>query len=398
MNHVQQSVPAITASLRSKGRNTVGHETNLARSPIWQSRSRPGEDETIVTPLLFGHPFRKVEGHALTTSDQRLFAHLTTSFVRSGCPDARQVAFSLGEAATAVGYEALGGRQRSLMRASLSRLRSVTFESALRHPDGSENILGWGLIDTYLVTSSGGGKGWVKISEPVAHLLREGSVTFLHAPTWEAICREDEVAGRLWSFLESESIGPAWRYSLFAPEAMPRKATVPAIADILQLRWSSRKRVAKRIREACAVIEAHDRRYRLSIATGKGGGAWVLTCSRTRSPRVARGDSIPAEVMTTWRRVHRSHLPSQRQRAILFEILGRHSAGWVVEQLRDGATADPFAYLLSADRASSRHALTTARDAELRWEQVKAEESAQGEQSLADLIGRVRHLVPVPSE
>jgi hypothetical protein len=91
-------------------------------------------------------------------------------------------------------------------------------------------------------------------------------------------------------------------------------------------------------------------------------------------------------------------LPSQRQRAILFEILGRHSAEWVVQQLRDGATADPFGYLLAADRESSQHALTAARDAELRWEQIKTEESAQGEQSLAELLGRVRHLVPAASE
>jgi hypothetical protein len=153
------SSPPITTLLLSKGRNTLGHETNLARSPIWHARPRAPEDDTVVAPVLFGHPFRNVEGRPLTTTDQRLFAHLTTTYVRLGCPADRQVPFSLSEAAGALGHEVLGGKQRSLVRASLGRLRSATFESAIRHADGHETVLGWGLIDSYLVTTKGNGKG-----------------------------------------------------------------------------------------------------------------------------------------------------------------------------------------------------------------------------------------------
>jgi hypothetical protein len=361
MNHVQPPVPPITTLLQGKGRNTLGHETNLARSPIWHARPRSSEDDTVLTPMLFGHPFRKIEGRPLTTTDQRLFAQLTTSYVRLGCPADRQVPFSLSEAAAALGHEVLGGKQRSLVRASLGRLRSATFESAVRHPDGHETVLGWGLIDSYLVTTRGGGKGWVQLSEPLGHLLSEGSVTFLHSPTWNAICDEDEVAGRLWSFLESETIGAGWRYSLFTADGIQPSRSMPSIAEVVQLNWSSRKRrVTQRVREACSVIETHDRRYRLTVASGKSEGSWVLTCTRASTPR-ANGDTISDTILNAWRQVFRSHLPSRRQRAVLTEILTRRSPEWIVRHLleADGQT-DPFRHVLTTDSSLSKRDLSAA--------------------------------------
>jgi len=394
MNELLTTHPTITTTILAKGRSTLGHETNLARAPIWHARPRSADDETVVAPILFGHPFRKVEGRTLTTTDQRLFAHLTTSYIRTGCPSSRQVSFSLGDAASAVGHEMLGGKQRSLVRASLARLRGVTFESALRHADGNETVLGWGLIDSYLVTSSGGGKGWVKLSEAVASLLKEGSVTFLHAPTWEAICAEDEVAGRLWSFLESENLGHGWRYSLFAPEGLVARPapSMPSIAQVLQLSWSSRRRrVAQRVREACSVIEEHDKRYRLSVTNGKDEGSWVLICSRTRTARPLNIQSVPEVVLRAWRLAYRSHLPSARQRAVIIELLTRRSPEWVAERLGEASdSSDRFRHVLDADGALSARSLTAARRAEERWAQEKEHESASAEQSLAELIGRVR--------
>jgi hypothetical protein len=392
MTETLSSSPPITGLLQSKGRNTLGHETNLARSPIWHARPKGSDEDTVVSPVLFGHPFRKVEGARLTTTDQRLFAHLTTAYVRTGCPDSRQVPFSLGEAAITMGHDALGGRQRSLIRSSLGRLRSVTFESAVRHPDGNHTVLGWGLLDGYLVTTRGGGKGWVKLSETVAQLLREGSVTFLHAPTWEAICAEDEVAGRLWSFLESENIGSGWRYSLFAPaSAGNTPSSMPSIAQILQLNWTSRqRRVAQRVREACTAIERHDPRYRLTLATGSQPGTWVLTCMRNQAKRRDRGDTIPDALIRTWRECYRSHVPSRKQRSVLVELLTRRSAEWItggLEAAPDGM--DPFGYVLELDRSTSARDLDAAKIAEARWDDEKQRESSTGEQSLMELLGTV---------
>jgi len=92
------------------GKNTIGHATNLARTPIWHARPRRTAYDTVVSLFLFGHPFPRVEGRNLSTTDQRLFAHLTTAYVRAGCPESRQVPFSLSEASALLGYETAGGR------------------------------------------------------------------------------------------------------------------------------------------------------------------------------------------------------------------------------------------------------------------------------------------------
>jgi hypothetical protein len=344
--------------------------------------------------MLYGHSFRQVEGRSLTTADQRLFAHLTTAFVRAGCPTDRRVPFSLGDAVLALGRKELGGKQRSLVRGSLARLRSVTIESAVRHADGHETVLGWGLIDSYLVTTSGGGKGWIVLSEPVALLLTEGSVTFLHAPTWQVICAEDEVAGRLWSFLESENVRQGWRYSVFPhSDGNDTTSSVPSISDVLMLRWASRRKVAQRIREACAVIVTHDKRYRLDVVPAKVPGGWNLVCSSSqqRVPKPAP-QGLPKDVVHAWRKAYRSQLPSIHQRSILGELLTRHSPEWIVDTLSQPSDSehDPFRRLLDQDRLVSDQRLAAAREAEEVWEEEKHRQSSEAERSLDEMIAELR--------
>ena len=394
MIHDPSSIPPITQLLSSKGSNTIGHETNLSRSPLWNARQPTASAEMIVSPMLYRHSFRQVEGRSLTTADQRLFAHLTTTFVRAGCPIDRRVPFSLGGAVLALGREELGGKQRALVRGSLARLRSVTIESAVRHADGHETVLGWGLIDSYLVTTKGGGKGWIVLSEPVALLLAEGSVTFLHAPTWQAICAEDEVAGRLWSFLESENVRQGWRYSVFPPsDVSDRMSSVPSISDVLMLHWASRRKVAQRVREACAVIVTHDKRYRLDVVPAKVPGGWNLVCSSSqqRVPKPAP-QGLPETVVHAWRKVYRSQLPSVPQRRILGELLIRHSPEWIAETLSQppDSSHDPFGHLLEQDRLFSEQRLAAAREAEDAWGEEKHRQSSEAERSLAELIAEVQ--------
>jgi hypothetical protein len=389
MTQTASALPDITALLVSKGRNTVGHETNLARSPLWNMRKRVAHVETVVSPDLYGHPFRQVAGSHLTTSDQYLFAYLTTMFLRAGCPDGRRVPFSLGDAVIALGYDDLGGKQRKLVRKSLARLGSVVLESAVRYPDGHETVIGWRLIDNYVITTRGGGRGWVGISDAVGELLASGSVTFLHAPTWRAIRDDDEVAGRLWSFLESESIGRGWRYPLFRSDREAAPRSLPSIAEVLQLDWSNRPKIAHRLREACRVIEAHDTRYRLTITTGRGEGSWILTCARGNPVSRTDPDVLPNAILKAWRQAFRSHLPSHRQEAVLKELLTRRSPEWIAAQLAD-AQGDPFRALLDADSGQSKAALQAARQEEEDWDVTKSRESAGAEQSLAELLAAVR--------
>jgi hypothetical protein len=252
---------------------------------------------------MYGKRFtiRSLEG-PLTPRDERLLADVHTRYVRAGCPPDRQVSFSLGEAARLLGHRGgLGGRNRELVKETLRRVRAVQLESTVRYPDGHEEALGWGLVDWWRTTTRGGGRGALRLSEPVADLIRAGSVTFLHGPAWEALLERDELAARLWTFLEAESLPRLWRYSLFsAPPGHPdRERDMPALADLLRLRDPNRSRVAARIGRACAAIEAEDPRYRLAVLKSKEPGMWRLEAARGqqrgRDPEVSGDGTLRYE-------------------------------------------------------------------------------------------------------
>ncbi len=120
---------------------------------------------------------------------------------------------------------------------------------------------------------------------------------------------------------------------------------------MLQLNWPSRpRRVAKRVQEACDVVQCHDRRYHLSLTSGRAGGSWMLTRSRSQATPPATTDLAEA-VLLAWRQAHRSRLPSMKQHAILVELLTRRSPSWIVEHLENGrATENRFGYLLAFDK------------------------------------------------
>ena len=367
-------VSPVVNRLLTKGPDTLGHETNLARAPLWEVRSRAVQLELIAPSILYGHQFRQVAGQRVTVSDQRLFAEITTGYVRSGCREDRRVPFSLGWAAKVLGYGTLGGETRRLVRSSLSRLRSVTVESALREPGGHETVAGWGLVDRYLTTTRGGGLGSVTLSEEVARLLRAGSVTYLHGPTWDAIAAQDAVAGRLWTFLEAEEVSHGRRYSLFAgpQNGLDEERNMPAVADLLRLDWSKRRNVADRVRQACEVIRDHDPRYTLSLVKGRGLGMWRLEVARGPHTPSGTASPLPPEVMSAWRRRYRGRRPSSRQVAVVREVLARHPAEWVASTF-EKSSGDALRELLDADSGLSRARLASALAAERTWASEKAE-------------------------
>ncbi|MDA8333144.1 MAG: hypothetical protein M0027_18420 [Candidatus Dormibacteraeota bacterium] len=381
----------VAAALGGRGSQTLGHETNLARAPLWDVRPRPVQLELIAPSVLYGRQFRQVAGQPLTVADQRLFAELTTQYLREGCPADRRVKFSLGSAARLIGHESIGGETRRLVRGSLGRLRSVTVESALRAPDGHEEALLWGLLDRAFVTTRGGGQGWVTLSEEIAQLLQAGSVTFLHAPTWDAITAADSVAGRLWTFLEAESLREPRRYSLFAgpPKGLTEERNLPAVAELLRLEhWSERWRVAQRVRQACLVLTRHDLRYQADLVKGRAVGMWRLEVAR--SPRVTMpATGLPQAVLTAWRRTYQGRLPSPRQTKVLQEVLARRPSEWVATQLSTGG-GDPLRRLLAADTALSRSRLESAAVAEAAWAEEKAAEATTLE-PIGAILRRLAH-------
>ena len=116
---------------------------------------------------------------------------------------------------------------RRRVRRALGGRRSVTAEIARRAPEGREETLPWGHLGRAFLPTRSGRQRWVTTAEGISQLAQAGSVTFLHAQEWDTISAADSVAGRLWIFLETESLREPRRYSLFAgpPRAAARSGT-----------------------------------------------------------------------------------------------------------------------------------------------------------------------------
>ncbi|HCG01498.1 MAG TPA: hypothetical protein DEV93_13250 [Chloroflexi bacterium] len=400
----EAAVPESTRELREKGPETLGHETNLARAPMWAARAsaKPIQLALLSGPLVMhAVGFRQVEGAQLTVADQRLVAELTTRFLLDSCPSSRLVNVTLTEAATALGFEggADGGEGRRAAKKALARIRSVTFSSALSKDEGFPVI--WGLIDNADPIAPSGGRprstretGLVTLNKRLAQLLRDGHVTFLHYPTWDSIARQDAVAARLWCYLEAERIAIGWNYSLFASatDAVEDERYMPAIADLLLLDWPLRRQIAARIRRACAVIAELDTRYELEVLKSKTAGMWYLRAHRSRhAPARRSAGPLPLAVHAGWRQAYGARRPSMKQAAVLGELANRRGAQWVGEQLaakpREG---DPLGVTMSLDRQLSGEAMASARRREDDWDEEKRREVAGAPQSLASILEHMK--------
>ena len=264
---------------------TVALETTLARAPVFSASSvRQGLQLELglwrTTGSLYGHPFRVLEPNGpLTVRDALGLSHLIRRWADSGYPESRRVLASENEAVGWFGYSTTGGRQRGLLRESLGRLRATTFQSSSRVQAGRSDTLIWGLLD-YARTPRTGPEGRVSVtlSEPLSYLVRAGGMTYLDGPTFAALVAEDELAARLWVFLESEQLPR--RYRLYsAPEGEPEaERDTPAIASLLRLSgWTERRGVARRVRQAAQVLERVDSRYRLAVEPApRQRGMWTL--------------------------------------------------------------------------------------------------------------------------
>ncbi len=395
------SVPQVTEQLRKNGPETLGHETNLARAPMWAARA---SDKPVQLALLSGPlvmhavDFRQVEGPQLTVGDQRLVAELTTRYLLAGCPASKVVNITLTEAAEALGFEggADSGKARRSAKTSLARIRSVTFASALSAEERFPTI--WGLIDNADPISPRGGRprlnredGLVTLNKRLAQLLRDGHVTFLHYPTWDSIAREDAIAGRLWCYLEAERISAGWNYSLFASpgDGAKDERYMPAIADLLLLDWPLRRQIAARVRRACDVIARLDTRYQLDVLKSKTAGMWYLRVHRSARLQRRTAGPLPLSVHRGWRRAYGPRKPSGKQAAVLSELAARRGADWVGEQLATTPEGDPFRATMQRDRALSGRAMREAVEQERAWQHTKDQESASAGESLAAILQRV---------
>lgn len=436
-------IPATVSALARQSPETVGLERTLARAPVFTSSSiRHGLQLELglwrTTGSLYGQPFRVLEPRGpLTVRDALGLAHVIRRWADSGYPEDRRVGASENEAVGWFGYSTTGGRQRQLLRDAMGRLRATTFQSASRPERGRSSVLTWGLIESARTPRTGPeGRVSITISEPLAYLVRIGSVAYLDAPTFAGLVAEDELAARLWVFLEAEEL--PWRWSLFsAPEGLPAvERETPAIADLLRIGWDRRRDVARRVSEAVTVLQAHDPRYRLSVERApKGRGMWTLhghgraagtpgralgsgtrvlpdaregTAGRARrvlpdarlrsetaptvvslpssitdeTPRKsagARRESYPVpswdtdgSVMAAWRSRY-PRPPTAKQLPVLAELVIRRDAGGIARALREAPPGiDPLKHVLGRANADEDK-LKAEAEAELREAKLKAE-------------------------
>jgi len=276
--------------------DTVALEVHLARSPIWQG-SRAAMTQLALwrhVGSLNGRPFRLLTPLGpRTVRDALLLAHLTRRYAEDDFPEDRRIRFSLNEGARWQGYSTEGGKQRQLVRGALGRLRASTFEHLAHFPDGHEETLTWGILDLGRTTTRDGGRAVAVVSEPLADLIRGGSLTYLNAPTFRELLDRDELAARLWLFLETESYPHPMRYAFYsASEGDPEADRhTPAVADLLRLSdWTRRRDAVQRVRKAAAVVSDVEPRYRLGVERAKRGrGMWNLNVSVDASQRRSRG-------------------------------------------------------------------------------------------------------------
>jgi hypothetical protein len=128
----------------------------------------------------------------------------------------------------------------------------------------------------------------VELNRQVAELLQDGSVTYLHAPTWDAVRRRDELAARLWVFLEADQLaeGRYWRYPVFSslPDGTSQPSDLPAVSDLLGLRERAvRRKTVARVRRATRSIMELDPRYEIEVFRGAQQGMWRLEVRRRRA-------------------------------------------------------------------------------------------------------------------
>lgn len=360
----------------------VAHERNLGRAPMWQARGT-GNALLPATSVLYGREFRQIAGEPLTAADQRLFAELTTRWLDLGRPQNGRVPLSLKEGARVLGHANAGGSARDLVRASLQRLRRCSLHSRVRHGDGHESDWEWGLLSSFGTTTRDGGRGVAVISDEVRNLLTGESITYLDSRTWDATAQDDDVAARLWVFLETEQFGDrTWRYQLFDDE--PTRS-LPPIAELLRLsHWAERKTVAHRVRRACRAIEQNDPRYTLCVVS-VDRGHWRLDVSKSATRGRTHASPLPPTVVAAWRAVYRQRMPSARQTTVLLELLTRQGAEEIVATLTSAGTRDPFRWLMSEDRLRSTHRIAAARTQERDWAADKVREIA-GAKRLGDIL------------
>jgi len=398
------------------------------RSPIWYLVSQALVSSSIRSD---DGPLSQVQGPALTVSDQRLFAELFTRWARRGFPDDYLIAFSLRDLLGVLGLSA-GGSGAHAVRSALQRLISATFVEVSRDPADRTHIaeIGANLVTHYEATTRPDAPWCARLNSKTMEILLRKPLTYLDAPTWDALLQRDALAARLWVWLEGEQVTTEWRWSVFQSSHDSRVAALrprrgsnsqAPVARLLRLdTWSRRAKVLHRLRLACRILTAIDDRYQLAVepsVTDKGN--YVLRCRRAvGGPRFGRADAstehapegqftgtdqpafvsgppspsaagTPGDtvrlgplVMAAWASVSPNRRLSAHQRAVLRDFCAQFGDAKIGSAIHAAAgAADPFSSLMRIVMEWRRSEIDD-------WNQAKLQESAAGPSALRDILAR----------
>lgn len=271
--------------LRRMQPGTLLLETNLARAPIVGARAGLGaESMQTWRPLnMYGQPFHVSSWIGpLAPRDLLLVAELCTKFVLE---DGAAPEMSYAEAARALGLASAGGRTRQLASNSLQRIGAIRMESHVRESRTGLRKVSWGVLDDGSLAGHYPGEE-VRLHPEIAQLLDGGMATVLDGGTFRSLISADDIAARLWLYLEAET--KPWHLLLHDEQRVSTRSSTerkdPAIADLLRIEDRSMSRVAARVRSACEVIMSIDPRYILRLERANTRGNWRLEYGRDVQP------------------------------------------------------------------------------------------------------------------
>jgi hypothetical protein len=280
-------------------------ETNLVRSPLWESEGAPSEPAPFVASSLFG-PFscstrlRQLDYKVLALVLERWWWQQPTA-------DTVPVSITLHELGRVIYGRPPDGEERRLLRAALERLWQVEISMVGFDAPAGKQERRWSKVRV-IVEISGpigdlqdrsvfelptpqetgrlrGSTFTLRLAPWLAAQVRAGYITYLD---FAVMRRLSGLAERLWVYLQAERCngrGDAW------------VALGPRMYDILGMHYGRDVDARKALRRAAARIMAEDRRYELvSIERRLSWGilARRIASSERRAVRAQIRASLPA--------------------------------------------------------------------------------------------------------
>jgi len=280
----QGDVPRVTERCAKFPPSTYLTDRRSAQSPIWSCVASPdghkADDSAwrdrgyLESEVVWLRGFE----YGLPVRGLLALGFISRAYADAGCPSDRLVETTVKDVCLAA-YSAKGGNQYERASNLLFDLKCV----AVRTRDGDDELQ-WGLIDWCRIVPSERAVR-VRLSEQLAHLIRENKVAYWDSDTARQMLRRKKgaYAFRLWHFLEPQTLRTKWPYRVFRAALGQKDEPMhsPAIVDVLGIgHWKNRRDVMRVVRSAVKLLAEIDPRYEIRVAHAKGRGQWNLWAKR----------------------------------------------------------------------------------------------------------------------